>query len=329
LPLGVFCVVFLLLGIVQWKLSNQPLLVAERFQTGAGWFQVTLTALYGGLVAWHMQDPSQSARWRHITWSLFSFLFFSQLVIGITVDERFLMSGHLHLPIPAMILAGPLYRMQLSFMTILFISTVLLPGPAWCSHLCYFGALDHLAAHSQTGRKTTHSFKRVASYNRKNRRILPYSIFTLVIAAALLLRWLNAPSRVATLAGIAFGASGLLIMGFVSRPHQKMRHCTQYCPVGTLVHWLRPFHPFTITLSDQCTSCQRCTAYCPYEALRPEDIARKKPGCTCTTCGDCLAACPHKAINYRFFRADPRLSRQLYLFITISLHAVFMALAKV
>jgi polyferredoxin len=253
----------MLLGIVQWKLSNHPLLVAERFQKGAGWFQVVLTAFYGGLVAWHMQDPSQSARWRHITWSLFSLLFFSQLVIGITVDERFLMSGHLHLPVPAMILAGPLYRMQLSFMTILFISTVLLTGPAWCSHLCYFGALDHLAAHSQTGRKTVHSFKKTASFSRKNRRFLPYSIFTLVIAAALLLRWLNAPSRVATLAGLAFGVGGLLIMGFVSRLHQKMRHCTQYCPVGTLVHWLRPFHPFTITLSDQCTSCQRCTAYCP------------------------------------------------------------------
>lgn len=55
----------------------------------------------------------------------------------------FYMGGKLHLPIPAMILSGPLYRAELSFMNILFISTIVLSGPAWCSYLCYFGASDN------------------------------------------------------------------------------------------------------------------------------------------------------------------------------------------
>jgi ferredoxin-type protein NapH len=46
---------------------------------------------------------------------------------------------------PMMILGGPIYRGQLSVMTILFLSTVILTGPAWCSQLCYFGAFDNLA----------------------------------------------------------------------------------------------------------------------------------------------------------------------------------------
>jgi hypothetical protein len=40
------------------------------------------------------------------------------------------MSGKLHLPVPMMILAGPIYRGHLSVMSILFVSTVVLSGPA-------------------------------------------------------------------------------------------------------------------------------------------------------------------------------------------------------
>jgi ferredoxin-type protein NapH len=38
-------------------------------------------------------------------------------------------------------------------MTILFLSTVLLSGPAWCSYFCYFGALDNAAAQGRPDRK--------------------------------------------------------------------------------------------------------------------------------------------------------------------------------
>ena len=92
-----------------------------------------------------MQDPAKVSRWRKYTWFVFSVVFFSQLLLGLLVSDKFLMTGKLHLPVPMMILAGPIYRGHTSVMTILFLSTVILSGPAWCSHLCYFGAIDNLA----------------------------------------------------------------------------------------------------------------------------------------------------------------------------------------
>jgi len=41
-----------------------------------------------------------------------------------------------------MILAGPAYRREIGFMTWLFLSTIILNGPALCSHLCYMVSLD-------------------------------------------------------------------------------------------------------------------------------------------------------------------------------------------
>jgi len=93
-----------------------------------------------------MQDPVKVHSWRRVTWIAFSIVFFTQLGIGLAGDQRFLMTGKLHLPVPMMILGGPIYRGNMSVMTILFISTVVLSGPAWCSHLCYIGAWDGLAA---------------------------------------------------------------------------------------------------------------------------------------------------------------------------------------
>jgi len=58
------------------------------------------------------------------------------------------MTGKLHLPTPSMILAGPAYRREIGFMTWLFLSTIILNGPAWCSHLCYMVSLDYFFVHS-------------------------------------------------------------------------------------------------------------------------------------------------------------------------------------
>ena len=103
--------------------------------------------------------------------------FFGQLALGIFADPIFLMTGKLHLPIPAVILAGPLYRFEGLFMPILFISTLLLSGPAWCSQLCYFGAFDAWSARGKLERKRF-------PYHKQMR----YSILFLVMLGAILLR---------------------------------------------------------------------------------------------------------------------------------------------
>jgi hypothetical protein len=123
------------------------MLLAERSLPGAGWVQAAGLAAYAFWLIGVLYSPRTAAIWRRRLWTFFSIVFFTQLAIGLAGVEQFLMSGDLHLPIPAMIIAGPLYRGEGLFMPILFGATLLLVGPAWCSYLCYVGSWDlNLAA---------------------------------------------------------------------------------------------------------------------------------------------------------------------------------------
>ncbi len=318
LPAGVFLGVGIMLVMVQWKVER-PMLLLERFLPGGGWAEIILLGFYGALVAHHMQDPRKVHRWRTITWFAFSVVFFSQLILGIALDTRFLMTGKLHLPVPAMIVAGPLYRGHLSVMTLLFVSTVLLSGPAWCSHLCYFGALDALASRGKTTRKPLH-----------NKWFLKWTMLILVIAAALALRWAEIPGRSAAVLGAGFGVTGLGIILLVSRRQGRMVHCTAYCPIGTIVNLTGRVNPFRLRIDNgSCTDCMACTRSCRYDALRPTDIAARKPGMGCTLCGDCISSCHAGSIHYAFPGLRPAASRNLYLLITIILHTVTLGLARI
>jgi len=317
LPVLVFLFVGAVLAIVQLKVQN-PMILLERFIPGGGWIEIPLIAFYGAFVTWEMQDPKNVAVWRRNTWLVFSFVFFSQFLLGLIGFDTFLMTGKLHLPVPAIILSGPLYRGELSFMTILFISTIVLSGPAWCSHLCYFGALDNLSV----------AVKNPGNKAIKNKWAIKYSISLLVVAVTLALRWLNTSWQTAALIGGLFGVVGLGIILFISRRRGKMVHCVVYCPIGTIVNYLRFINPFRMYIDNSCTHCMKCTSFCQYDALNPEDIKNEKPGLSCTLCGDCITSCHVNSIKYKFFGLKPDIARKLYLFITISIHAVFMALAR-
>jgi len=317
LPLLVFLFTLLLLSFVQMKVEN-PMLLMERLFKGGGWVEIGIIGLYGAIVAYHMQFPQKVHTWRKYTWFAFSVVFFSQLILGLSGFEIFLMTGKLHLPIPMMIVAGPIYRGHPSVMTILFLSTVILSGPAWCSHLCYFGAIDSLAA----GGKTSHTPMR-------NKWALKFTVLILVVASAIVLRWMKVPVLTATLVALGFGIIGLGIILLLSRREGRMVHCSAYCPEGTIVNLTRFVNPFGMYIDDSsCTDCMACTKHCKYDALNPSDIASRKPGLTCTLCGDCVSSCHSGSIKYRFLKLSPEAARNLYLFLTISLHATTMALAR-
>jgi len=317
LSLFVFLVSFILLAFVQIKMQKSMIL-AERFISGGGWVEIFLISCYGAFVIDKMKDPLNVPKWRRITWSTFSIVFFTQLIIGLSVTDKFLMTGKLHLPIPMMILAGPIYRGQLSVMTILFLSTIVLTGPAWCSQLCYFGAFDNMAS----GGKTTKEIL-------KHKGTIKSTILILVIAAAILLRWLKVDILISTLIAVAFGVMGILIMIFLSIRKKKMVHCVMYCPIGSVVNIFKHINPFRMYIDQSCTLCMNCTKYCKYDALNPQDIKNAKPAITCTLCGDCLAGCHHSSIKYKFLGMKPESSRNLYLVLTISLHAACLALARI
>lgn len=317
LPAIVFALTFILLAFVQLKVPN-PMLLAERFFSGAGWIEIFIISLYGGFVSYKMQDPQNVPKWRKITWSAFSFIFFIQLFLGLFVSGTFLMTGKLHLPVPMMILGGPIYRSQLSVMTILFLSTVILTGPAWCSHFCYFGAFDNLAASGRTQKEVL-----------KLKWPVKSTILFLVITVALLFRWLKFPVLVTTITAAGFGIMGIIVMLVYSSSKKKMVHCTMYCPIGTLVNGFKKINPFRLYIDRTCTLCMNCTRYCKYDALNADNLKKYKPGPGCTLCGDCIAGCHHDSIKYKFLRLSPESSRRLYLVLTISIHAACMALARI
>ena len=317
LPFTVFILTFILLAFVQVKVER-PMILAERFFEGAGWAEILMISIYGAFVAYKMQDPVNVPKWRKITWTFFSIIFFTQLIIGLSGFEKFLMTGKLHLPIPMMIIGGPIYRAQLSVMTILFLSTVILTGPAWCSHLCYFGAFDNLASGGKTSKEIL-----------KHKGVIKSTILILVIAMAIILRWLNVSMLLSTLIAVAFGLTGISIMILISIKKKKMVHCVMYCPVGTVVNVFKHVNPFRMYIDKSCTLCMHCTKFCKYDALNPADIKNSKPSLTCTLCGDCLAGCHHNSIKYKFLNMNPDNARNLYLILTISLHAACIALARI
>lgn len=316
LPIAVFLFVFVILSVIQ--IQTDTLLLAERFVKNGGWFEIFFIALYGAFITLKMENKRTTPKWRLFSWTVFSVFFFCQLVLGMLVSEKFLLTGKLHLPIPAMILSGPIYRGQLSVMTILFISTVVLTGPAWCSHLCYFGAMDAWSSRSK-----------IPQGRLAHKKKIKYSILLMIIGISLLLRWFRIDAHISTFFGLIFGITGITIIFFASRKKGSMIHCILYCPIGTLVNYLRFINPFRIYIDRNCTFCESCRNVCKFDALSLNDLNLKKPGITCTLCGDCLGVCNMESLKYRLFRLNPGISRNLYLFITISMHSIFLALARI
>lgn len=299
--------------------SPRPVLLAERFLSGAGWLEIAALSLYAGWLAGKLADVDRSAVWRRRMWTVFSFVFFAQLVLGLLVDRHFLMTGSLHLPVPAMIVAGPIYRGAGLFMPIVFVVSLLLVGPAWCSYLCYLGSWDLQAAGARPR-------PRLLPRWRHGARLV---VLTALVTGALALRLLHAPAAVAAAAGLGFGVAGVAIMLLLSRRAGAMVHCLVWCPIGLLATGIGRLSPFRIRLAAGCDGCNVCRLDCRYDALRPEDVARRRPGLSCTLCGDCLRSCAHSSVELRFPGLSPRSAHALFVTLVTALHAVFMGVARI
>ncbi|SYZ71840.1 Iron-sulfur binding protein [Candidatus Zixiibacteriota bacterium] len=317
--LTAFILTVIILTIVQ-KVVQPPMLLFERFLPGAGWFEIFLLALYAGWITENMLDIKQSPKWRLRIWSLFSAVFFGQLLIGLLGIDKFLMTGKLHYPIPALIAAGPIFRGDGFFMPILFVATVILVGPAWCSHLCYIGAWDNIASHGRAKPKKMPRWRQPA-------RI---AVMVAVIASAIILRLAGVSVTIASILAVTFGLIGVGLMLLWSRRAGVMTHCTAYCPIGPMANWLGKLSPFRIKINDTtCTDCGICHTACRYDALNMADIKNRRPNIACTLCGDCLASCRDNSIEYHFLGLKGASARTLFLVLVISLHAAFLGVARI
>ncbi len=305
------------LAIVQLKVAT-PMLILERFLPGAGWVEVLGLAVYAAWIAEKMFDVKTSALWRRRVWVLFSIVFFAQLALGLVGSEKFLLTGDLHLPVPAVIAAGPLFRGEGFFMPVLLGATLLLVGPAWCSHLCYIGAWDHAASLRRRRPKVLPSWTRSA-------RI---AILLLVVITASALRIVGASTMVAGATALAFGILGVAAMIVWSRRSGVMAHCAVFCPIGLIANIGGKLSPFRIRIKSGCSDCGKCCLACRYDSLNKTDIENRRPGLTCTLCGDCIGHCKDSQIEYRFAGLGGPRVRLTFLVLVVSLHAVFMGVAR-
>lgn len=313
-----FLLTAILLTIVHWKVTP-PILLLERFLPGSGMIEVALLAIYAGWVTEKMLDPKISSRIRSRIWTLFSVVFFSQFILGLAGLEKCLMTGKLHLPIPAMIIAGPISRGRITFMLILFVVTALLVGAAWCSHLCYIGSWDYLSS-----RHIRHP-KALPKWSQS----LRIGIFTAVILTAFLFRLFGLASTAVTAVAIAYGIAGVGVMVFISRKNGVMTHCVIYCPIGLAANLVGRLSPFRIRFKNTCDDCGACRYSCRYDALNESQIKRRKPGLTCTLCGDCISSCSKEALKYGLFGLSAETARTIFLVLIVSLHSVFLGVARI
>ncbi|MFP5238689.1 MAG: 4Fe-4S binding protein [Acidobacteriota bacterium] len=307
-----------LLAVVQLKV-RPPMLLAERFAQGAGWLEISLLALYAGFLAETLSDAKRASKARRRAWGLFSLAFFGQLALGLAGFKDFLMTGALHLPVPALIVAGPLFRGEGLFMLVLFSATVLLVGPAWCSHLCYIGAWD--SAMSQARKRPAAA----PAWLRRGRILLAAAVF----AVAWGLGRLGVATLTAVWLAAAFGLAGVGIMAFASRRLGVMAHCTGWCPMGLLAGLAGRVSPWRLKIGQGCQGCGVCSLACRYDALRPEDLARKRPGVSCSLCRDCLGTCPKSEMSLTFLGRSGPWVWIVFSVLVAALHAVFLGVARI
>ncbi|WP_027720895.1 4Fe-4S binding protein [Maridesulfovibrio zosterae] len=317
---SIFLLTALLLEIARSKV-NFPILMVDRFLPGWGRAEIFLLALYAAWIGDKMYTPQGAKNIRPRIWAFFSLIFFGQLVLGLAGVERFLMTGVLHLPVPALIVGGPVFRGSGFFMPILFTVSVLLVGPAWCSHLCYIGAWD-----DQCSRL---SMKPSSKVFMRKLIWLRFVLFLLVVGAAWGMKYIGISGYTAIWFAVCFGLVGILVMVHFSMKMGMMVHCTAFCPLGILSNLLGKLSPWRMRISSSCCKCMKCSKTCRYDALSKLDIEAGRPGLSCTMCGDCISSCSSSSINYKLPFTSASLSRSIFLVIIISLHALFLGVARI
>lgn len=315
-----FLLVFTIGAFPQIKMHDPIPLLAERFWPGAGWVELLLLAIYAAWLVEKLLCAKTTDRLRRNIWIGFSAVFFVQAALGVAGVSKLLMTGTLHLPVPAMIAAAPLYRGELSlFMPILLGVTLLLAGPAWCSWFCYLGSWDFLASRA----------KAAPGVLTRNTVVVRIVILVVLCGGAAVLRLVGVPTMIAAAIGIIFGIGGVAVMLLVSRKRGVMTHCTAYCPIGVIVTVMGKVSPFRIRIGQECTSCHSCIRSCRYGALTQDTIGARTPGLTCTLCGDCLSACPHSQTGYRFPGLGAMAAKRTFFVIVVAIHALFVGFGRI
>ncbi len=245
-------------------------------------------------------------------------------LLGVTVAPSLLMTGKLHIPVPFMMISGPVYREEGFFMLALFSVSVLMAGSSWCSHLCYFGVWDCLAAAS---------FRRKGHPVPGGKKACDWRWFSLAAAVGipLLLSVWGVPLGYALAAAFAVALTAPFAWKRSSENGVR-EYCSRFCPMGLTASLLGRLSPWRMRVRETCTGCMRCASAC-----RDLAISRGGGACRisrrCTLCRDCISRCPHGALSLGMagpFSSVPSVRADMYFVTLVSvMHVVFLATARI
>ena len=339
---ALFLCIALLLPV--WIIKPQ-LIALERFFPQWGSLQLALAGVWAAIAAgWLSSKKSPQNRMR--LWRLFSLVFFAQLILGLLLESRFLLSGQLHLPVPGLIAAAPVYRGGGWFMLGLFTFSTLLAGAAWCSHLCYFGVWDASAARScaggprglarlNKGADISDAAKPCAQQDTPRRAPawLPHlrlAMLALTLGIPLLLRLGGAPTEAALACGLLLGLLALPASLLVSRKAGYAAYCRGLCPLGQLAKWLGRLAPWRVRRTGSCRRCMACVRVCRQDAMG-DPATTIAPNADCNLCRDCVAVCPQKALSVTFYGlpGSQAWAGPTFVAVLAALHAAFFAMARI
>ncbi len=299
---------------------NPQLLLLERFIPQGGLVQITLAAFWATLAAGWLGDRSMAVQARMRLWRLFSLVFFGQLVLGLAVESRFLLSGSLHLPVPGLIAAGPVYRGGGWFMLGLFGLSTLLVGAAWCSQLCYFGVWDATAADRAKNRPAPYWLPR-----------LRLGMLALSLLTALTLRLAGAPATAALACGLLLGLLLVPCALLFSRARGYAAYCRGLCPLGLLAQWFGRIAPWRVRRVGDCCGCRACVRACGQDAMTEDALEDGIPGSACHLCRDCIHACPKGALSLTWLgkTGSHAWAGTVFIALLAGLHAAFLFMARI
>ncbi|MCX7726879.1 MAG: 4Fe-4S binding protein [Chitinispirillaceae bacterium] len=317
-----FLVITLLSAISYKKLNSLQPLILERILPASGWIEIFFLGIYGATVTEKILSSKSSDIIRSKIWLFFSIVFFIQLLLGISGFSIFLMNNKLHLPIPGILISGPIFRGKISFfMPFLLLTSIILVGPAWCSWLCYFGPLDLFFSKKSNNKKLTIPLKATI--------ISRIIILLLLIIVPIVLRILKVKILITYAVGVLYGIIGVLVMIKFSRSRGIMVHCTSYCPIGLITTIIGKINPFRIKIKNSCIKCNKCINICKYDALNKKTLVKGSPDIRCTLCGDCIASCVGNHIEYSIFSLQTKIAKKIFITSIVILHTLFLGFGRV
>ena len=133
----------------------------------------------------------------------------------------------------------------------------------------------------------------------------------------------------AILAG-AFGLLGVGVMVFVSRRRGMMVHCTAYCPMGLVANVLGRLSPWRIRINSDCTPVRGVLFPLPLQRLeRPSGREGDARHLLHVVRGLCPPPVPMGISVTAFPGLSPERARTVFLVLAVSLHALFLGVARI